>query len=141
MAGLRGCQDDSPLAGVCCTNMCKRWRDCKIASQPILIYSTMMKGAVIADQSQNCFKLKEFPDWKNFDHNHSGVKAMTFFQSDARTSSMFDDSEINTPKEKEPRIIWTSSIQGTIQTDTSNNSFLLEESQTFVPFIKIVQVS
>ena len=137
MANLRGCQDDSPLAGVCCTNMCQHWKDCTISSQPILLFNTTMKGAVITEQSQNFFELKEFPDWNNFDHNHSGVKTMTYFQDDSRTSAIFDDSDAKSPKEKEPRIIWTTSIKGTIQTDAVQNSFNFTEPHSLVLHVRI----
>lgn len=97
-----------------------------------------------SDTSGNWFELKEFPDWNNFDHNHSGVKTMTMFQSDAKTSSIFDNSEITAifgnPRDKQLRIIYTASIKGIVSLDASQNSFIFDEPQIYVPFVKIVQV-
>ncbi len=86
-----------------------------------------MKG----DMSGNSFMLKEFPDWNEFDHNHSGVKKMIMFQPEEWINSLFDDTtekrSSKSPKEKQPSTIYSIKIKGKID----KNSFQFDDDSEF----------
>lgn len=68
MSGINFCQDQSPLFGTPCTNMCNYYNDCKIQTVPLLISIMRMKGD-LSKTEPHLFKLKPFPIWKSGDIN------------------------------------------------------------------------
>lgn len=81
IASMRGCSDDSPLVGACCTNKCEQFRTCRIKREPLLVCTTNFQG----DFTGNIVKIREFPEW------HSGHVDMVIFQPDSEINGKFDD--------------------------------------------------